>query len=162
MRGRADVVVDTSELRPVQLRKAILDEVLQTRARDRLSVAVGSFGFKYGVPLDADIVMDVRFIPNPFYDPVLRPLCGLDEDVRDYVMGQPETQRFLDSWLTMLSELAPGYLAEGKTYLSIALGCTGGMHRSVVLAEETARYLEDHGYRVTVTHRDIDKDRDRT
>jgi UPF0042 nucleotide-binding protein len=162
MRGRADVVIDTSELRPVQLRKVILDEVLQTRVRDRLSVNVGSFGFKYGVPLDADIVMDVRFIPNPFYDIDLRPQCGLDEDVRDYVMGQQETERFLDSWLTMLSDLAPNYLAEGKTYLSIALGCTGGMHRSVVLAEETADYLRAQGYRVIVTHRDIEKDRDRT
>jgi UPF0042 nucleotide-binding protein len=162
MRGRADVVIDTSELRPVQLRKVILDEVLQTRARDRLSVNVGSFGFKYGVPLDADIVMDVRFIPNPFYDIDLRPQCGLDTDVREYVMGQQETERFLDSWLTMLSDLAPSYLAEGKTYLSIALGCTGGMHRSVVLAEETADYLRAQGYRVIVTHRDIEKDRDRT
>ena len=162
MRGRADVVIDTSELRPVQLRKVILDEVLQTRVRDRLSINVGSFGFKYGVPLDADIVMDVRFIPNPFYDIDLRPQCGLDTDVREYVMGQPETERFLDAWLTMLSDLAPGYLAEGKTYLSIALGCTGGMHRSVVLAEETADCLRQQGYRVVVTHRDIEKDRDRT
>ena len=161
LRGRADMVVDTTDLRPQQLRDVIQTEFLGRRREDSLSIHLTSFGFKYGIPPDADIVMDVRFIPNPFYDVDLRPLSGQDGPVRDFVLGQAATETFLERWLAMLGDLAPEYLAEGKSYLGIALGCTGGMHRSVVLVDETARFLEARGYQVAVTHRDLGKDEER-
>jgi UPF0042 nucleotide-binding protein len=157
-RGRADLVIDTSSLRPNQLKQRILDEFLGTGVRGVLDITVGSFGFKYGVPIDADIVMDVRFLPNPFYDRRLRPLSGRDEQVRDYVLALPETEAFLSRWFDLLELLVAGYQTEGKSHLSIVLGCTGGRHRSVVLAEETARYLRDLGLKVRVDHRDLDRD----
>jgi UPF0042 nucleotide-binding protein len=161
VRGRADLILDTTGIRPPQLRDRILRDFLDEKRKDTLSITLSSFGFKYGVPLDADIQMDVRFIPNPFYDLALRDLSGLDEPVRDFVLGQPQTGGFLDHWTQMLVGVAPKYLAEGKTHLAIAMGCTGGMHRSVALAEETARRLREAGFNVTVTHRDIGKDRER-
>ena len=160
LRGVADMVVDTSTLAPRQLRN-IITEAFASGPATSLSVTVSSFGFKYGAPSDADIVMDVRFLPNPHYDPALRPHSGLDEPVRAFVMGREETGAFLEKWFDLLSVLAPAYLAEGKSHLSVALGCTGGMHRSVALAEETAAYLRTLGYRAAVTHRDIGKDRER-
>ncbi len=160
LRGAADIVVDTSALTPRQLRN-IITEAFASGPATSLSVTVTSFGFKYGLPSDADIVMDVRFLPNPHYDPALRPHSGLDEPVRDFVLGRDETSHFLEKWFDLLAVLAPAYLAEGKSHLSVALGCTGGMHRSVALAEETASYLRDLGYRAAVTHRDIGKDRER-
>ena len=161
IRGRADHVIDTSALRPAQTRDIILREFLEERHEDTLAVTVSSFGFKYGVPLDADIQMDVRFVPNPFYDIELRDLSGLDEPVSEFVLGQPQTRTFLEHWPPMLAAVAPKYLAEGKSHLSIAMGCTGGMHRSVVLAEETATALREAGFNVVVTHRDIGRDRGR-
>lgn len=161
IRGRADLVLDTTTLRPPQLRDRILKDFLAEKRKDTLTISVMSFGFKYGVPLDADIQMDVRFIPNPFYDLELRDLSGLEAPVRDFVMSQPQTEAFLDHWTQMLTSIAPRYLDEGKTHLSVALGCTGGMHRSVVLAEETAARLAKAGFNVAVTHRDIGKDRQR-
>jgi UPF0042 nucleotide-binding protein len=157
-RGRADYVIDTSDLRPAQLKQRILDEFLGTGVRGTMDVSVSSFGFKYGVPIDADIVMDVRFLPNPYYDPALRGQSGLDEPVKEFVLGRPETDLFLDRWFDLLETLAPGYRTEGKNHLSIALGCTGGRHRSVVLAEETARYLREIGFPVRVSHRDLGRD----
>jgi UPF0042 nucleotide-binding protein len=121
-------------------------------------VTVGSFGFKYGLPIDADIVIDVRFLPNPYYFPELRRLTGHNAAVRDFVLGREETKEFLGAWFELLSVLMPGYRAEGKTHLSIAMGCTGGMHRSVVLAEETADFLKQEGFAVSVSHRDAGKD----
>ncbi|MBE0475943.1 MAG: RNase adapter RapZ [Coriobacteriia bacterium] len=159
IRGRSGVVIDTSEMRPSDLREAIRDEFFSGNLRATLSVTVSSFGFKYGLPIDADIVMDVRFLPNPYYDPDLRPLTGTEEPVREYVLSRGETKTFLDRWFALLDALMPGYLAEGKTHLSIAMGCTGGMHRSVCLAEETASHLRRKGFRVSVSHRDIGKDR---
>jgi len=161
IRERADVVIDTSDSRPVELRRRILEEFLAEPLAHTLSVSVSSFGFKYGTPTDADIVMDVRFLPNPFYNPELRHLTGLDEPVRAFVLGRPETAEFLERWLDLLDGVMPGYLAEGKTHLAIALGCTGGMHRSVVLAETTAAHLRTSGYKVSVSHRDITRDKDR-
>ncbi len=158
IRSRATTVIDTTDLRPQELRQAIRDRFFTGSVSSTLSVAVSSFGFKYGTPADADIVMDVRFLPNPHYDPVLRPLTGLDEPVRDYVLNRPETVAFLERWLPLLAEVVPGYVAEGKHHLSIALGCTGGMHRSVALAETTAAYLRGLGYPVGVNHRDIGRD----
>lgn len=160
IRQRADVVIDTTELRPTELRRRIRDEFFGEPLTRILSVSVSSFGFKYGVPTDADIVMDVRFLPNPFYHHDLRPLSGLDEPVKEFVLGKPETAEFLERWFDLLDAVMPGYLAEGKTHLAIALGCTGGMHRSVALAEETGEHLRQAGYRVTVTHRDFLRDRE--
>lgn len=158
IKERADVIIDTSELRASELRARIQSEFADSSIADALSVTISSFGFKYGAPVDADIVFDVRFLPNPFYDPALKPLSGLDEPVKDYVLSRPETREFLDKWEPLLKTVLPRYLSEGKLHLSIALGCTGGRHRSVALACESARYLESCGYRVSVTHRDIDKD----
>ncbi len=159
IRARASVVIDTSELRPTELRDRIRDEFLTGPLSHTLSVTVSSFGFKYGSPADADLLMDVRFLPNPHYVATLRPLTGLDEPVREFVLGRPETEQFLAAWFGLLDTVMPGYIAEGKHHLSIAVGCTGGQHRSVALAEQTAAHLRDAGYRVTVSHRDIGRDK---
>ena len=161
VRDRADLIIDTSDLLPAQLREAIRRRFLSDSLKDSLSVTVGSFGFKYGLPIDADIVMDVRFLPNPFYVARLRHKTGLDSAVRKFVLERGETQRFMNGWLPLLHDLLPSYLIEGKHHLSIALGCTGGMHRSVVLAEQTAEDLRALGYDITVRHRDLRKDQDR-
>jgi len=158
VRDRADIVIDTSELRPQDLRQAIRERFSESLTGE-LAITVYSFGFKHSIPADADIVMDVRFLPNPHYNPELRPLTGLDEPVRTYVMNHPETVDFLRRWLDLLDTVVPGYVMEGKHHLSIALGCTGGMHRSVALAEATAEHLRAAGYRVAVSHRDIGRDR---
>lgn len=158
LKARADVIIDTSELRASELRARIQTEFLGTPAADDLSVSVSSFGFKYGRPVDADIIFDVRFLPNPFYDPSLKALSGLDAPVSEYVLSREETQAFMDRWLPLLEEVLPRYLSEGKLHLSIALGCTGGRHRSVALAEATAAFLHNLGYRTAVSHRDINRD----
>jgi len=158
IRARADVVIDTSGSRPMQLRRRIREEFIAEPLAHTIVVSVSSFGFKYGAPSDADLVMDVRFLPNPFYDPELRFLTGLDAPVKQFVLGRPETSEFLDRWYGLLDTLMPGYLAEGKTHLAVAMGCTGGMHRSVALAEATAAHLRSGGYRATVSHRDITRD----
>jgi len=158
VRERAQLVIDTSELRASELRARIQEEFRDASLGSPLSVSVSSFGFKYGPPGDADIVFDVRFLPNPFYDPELKPLSGLDPAVSGYVLGRKETQRFLKRWQPLLESVVPAYQAEGKTHLSIALGCTGGRHRSVALAEATADWLRDKGYRTSVSHRDITRD----
>jgi UPF0042 nucleotide-binding protein len=160
IRARADVVIDTSRLRPSELRQEIRERFVTDTAASALSITVYSFGFKYGAPADADIIMDVRFLPNPHYDPTLRPLTGLDGPVREYVLSKPETTTFLERWLPLLDDVVPGYVLEGKHHLAIALGCTGGMHRSVALAEVTATHLRARGYRVAVSHRDIGRDRE--
>lgn len=161
VRERADLVIDTSELLPAQLREAIRRRFLSDSLKDSLSVTVSSFGFKYGLPIDADIVMDVRFLPNPFYVAKLRHKSGLDASVKEFVLDRVETKHFMEGWLPLLRDLLPNYLIEGKHHLSIALGCTGGMHRSVVLAEQTADHLRALGYDISVRHRDIRKDLDR-
>lgn len=158
IKDRADFVIDTSNLRPQELRETIREQYSESMS-DAMAITVSSFGFKYGLPSDADIVMDVRFLPNPHYDPRLRPLTGLDDPVSEFVLGHPEAKEFFGRWLDLLDVLVPGYVIEGKHHLSIALGCTGGMHRSVALAEATAKHLREHGYRVAVSHRDIGRDR---
>jgi len=159
IRERADTIIDTSDLSPQQLRTVIRERFMPEDRKGPLVVTVSSFGFKYGLPIDADIVMDVRFLPNPYYQSELRDLTGQDPAVREFVLGRDETQEFLGAWFELLSVLMPGYQAEGKMHLSIVMGCTGGMHRSVVLAEDTADYLHDQGYQVSVSHRDMGKDR---
>jgi len=161
VRERADLIIDTSEMLPAQLREVIRRRFLSESMKDWLAVTVSSFGFKYGLPIDADIVMDVRFLPNPFYIAKLRHRTGLESSVKKFVMDRNETRLFLDKWLPLLQDLLPNYLIEGKHHLSIALGCTGGMHRSVVLAEHTADFLRSLDYDVAVAHRDIRKDLDR-
>ena len=155
LRNAAHDVIDTSELLPMQLRTKIRELFAGVDEREGLAVTVYSFGFKHGAALDADIVMDVRFLPNPYYDPALRPLTGLDAPVRDFVMYRDETVEFLKRWRELLDVVMPGYVKEGKQQLAIAVGCTGGQHRSVALAESTGDYLKTRGYRVSVTHRDL-------
>jgi RNase adapter protein RapZ len=159
IRARADVIIDTSALVPRELRDQIRDRFFNDSLASTLAITVTSFGFKYGLPIDADIVMDVRFLPNPYYDPELREFTGLEEPVREFVLGNAETEAFLSRWLPLLETVVPGYIMEGKHHLAIGLGCTGGMHRSVSLAETTAAFLRDCGYRVAVSHRDIGRDR---
>lgn len=152
----ANYVIDTSQARTQDLRKEIRDLFSGGDSEmTGLGVNVFSFGFKHGSPMDADIVIDVRFLPNPYYEPELRGLTGLDEAVRTYVLSSKETQDFLASWYHLLDTIMPGYVSEGKQHLSIGVGCTGGQHRSVVLAVKTGEYLAQAGYRVTTTHRDI-------
>lgn len=159
VRELADVIIDTRRMAPQRLRDEIRSRFFGESLKQTLSITVSSFGFKHGgAPSDADIVMDVRFLPNPYYDPALRDLDGTDEPVREYVLDRKETTEFMRKWRSLLKTLVPHYVAEGRTHLSIAMGCTGGHHRSVVLAEETAGTLKGRGYSVTVNHRDIGKE----
>lgn len=157
IRARADLVIDTGELKPRELREVIRERFLGA-AMTQLAITVMSFGFKYGAPSDADIVMDVRFLPNPHYIPELKPLTGLNREVRDYVIDRPETEAFLEKWYSLLEVVVPGYVSEGKHHLTIALGCTGGMHRSVALTEATAVFLQGQGHMVATSHRDMGRD----
>lgn len=154
----ADTIIDTSNLTPRQLREQIMDLFVEGRRFQGLIVSVVSFGFKYGMPIDSDLVFDVRFIPNPFYVEELRPKTGNDHEVSDYVMAAPESRIFLRQLTEMLSFLMPYYVKEGKTQLVVAIGCTGGRHRSVTLANRLAEILKDKGSSVVLEHRDIDRD----
>jgi UPF0042 nucleotide-binding protein len=122
-----------------------------------MRTSILSFGFKHGVPLDVDLMFDCRFLPNPYWDESLRSQSGLDPPVRKFVLDRPETTAFLDKLDDLLAMLLPAYIREGKSYLTVAMGCTGGRHRSVVLAEEVARRLDDRGMSTTVFHRDVDR-----
>jgi UPF0042 nucleotide-binding protein len=155
LRAHADLVIDTSELNVHELRDKVL-AAFSGESRGML-VTVSSFGFKYGLPLDADMVIDVRFLPNPHWIPELRPRTGLEGPVRDYVLGIDETKLFMDRLRDLLEVALPGYVREGKQYLTIAIGCTGGRHRSVVLAEELATWLAGLDFRVHVSHRDVER-----
>jgi UPF0042 nucleotide-binding protein len=154
VRDTADLVFDTSELNVHQLKSRLLQAFDEDPAV-RLQVSIESFGFKHGLPLDADIVMDVRFLGNPHWDEDLRPLTGHDAPVRDYVLSSPEASTFLDQLEGLLQTLLPSYAAEGKSYLTVAIGCTGGRHRSVVIAEELAHRLRSTGHAVRTAHRDL-------
>ena len=157
LRTNADIVVDTSETNVHELRDRLVDLFSGREATGAMETSVVSFGYKNGLPLDADLVFDVRFLPNPHWVEALRPHSGLDEDVREYVLGSPEAVEFLERLDELVNFLLPYYAREGKSYVSIAIGCTGGRHRSVVLAEELARRLRKAGYSPTVHHRDIDR-----
>jgi UPF0042 nucleotide-binding protein len=156
LRDRADVVVDTGQLNVNQLRGRVL-ELFADQSDTAMCTSVMSFGYKHGVPLDADLVFDGRFLPNPHWVESLQKLSGLDQPVRDFVLAQEATGPFLDRVVDLVSSLLPAYRAEGKSYLTIAMGCTGGRHRSVVLAEELARRLKDSGTAPSVFHRDVDR-----
>ncbi len=155
LKTKANIVIDTTTLTPRQLREKINQEFRSSHEHG-FRVEVVSFGFKYGLPIDADIVMDVRFLPNPHYIPELRPLTGKDETVYDYVMSFPETEEFYQQFETLLETIMPGYIKEGKSSLTVAIGCTGGQHRSVALSERISAALAKN-YKINVTHRDKDK-----
>ena len=152
----SDYVIDTSGVSPAQL-KARITELFLSSAQDSLSVHCISFGFKFGIPMEADLVFDVRCLPNPFYDEALRPLTGLDAPVRDYVMEKEETQGFVTRFTDLIDYLLPLYSKEGKSQLVIAVGCTGGHHRSVALAQYMCDHLTEKGVKASVTHRDMQK-----
>ena len=154
VRGGADLIIDTTDLNVHQLKERIIS-AFDDGASSRLHVAVESFGFKHGMPLDADIVMDVRFLPNPHWDETLRLLTGHDPSVRDYVLETSAGSDFVDRFDELLGTLVPQYEAEGKSYLTVAVGCTGGRHRSVAVAEELAARLRERGVAVNAAHRDL-------
>ena len=155
LRGTADLILDTSDLNVHELRDRVV-ETLGAPDEATIHVKVVSFGFKYGVPRDADMVIDVRFLPNPHWVEELKPYTGKDEPVRDYVLGQDATPPFLRAFEGLLDVVVPGYVEEGKRYLTIAIGCTGGKHRSVAITEEIAGYLEaTTDVPVSVDHRDL-------
>jgi RNase adapter protein RapZ len=156
VRAAADLVIDTSDLNVHQLKQRI-DHAFDTISGSRLQVAVESFGFKHGLPLDADIVMDVRFLPNPHWEADLRPLTGHDPKVRDFVLETAAGSAFVDQFDELLGALVPQYQAEGRSYLTVAVGCTGGRHRSVAVAEELAGRLRQRGVAVRTTHRDVSR-----
>ena len=155
IRDAADLVIDTSRLRTRDLRTRLRRAFSELTDQQLMEVSVFSFGFKHGMPVEADLMIDVRFLPNPFYDPVMRTLTGKDQLVADFVLENPATERFMDAWQQLLDVAMPGYVAEGKSHLAIAVGCTGGQHRSVAIAEATAAYLEKSGYHVSISHRDL-------
>lgn len=157
IKALADTVIDTSDMLPQNLRQQLRNMFEAQTDNRALSVTVYSFGFKHGAPLDADVVIDVRFLPNPYWDQELRPLTGLDSQVRDYVMLRDETVEFEKKWHDLLDVIMPGYVKEGKQQLAIGIGCTGGQHRSVAIAESTGAYLKNKGYRVSIAHRDLEK-----
>ena len=157
LREEADLVLDTTSLNVHELRER-LEESFGEAGRDRMVVNVVSFGFKNGTPRDADMLLDVRFLPNPHWVEDLRPLTGLDPRVRDYVLGQPDTGEFLRHTCELFDFLIPAFVREGKRYLTVAMGCTGGKHRSVVLSEVLADHLRTLGVSVQVEHRDKGKE----
>ena len=156
IKTRAQKVIDTTNLSPRKLREEIM-QAFSTGSEGIFTIQVMSFGFKYGLPIDADVVMDVRFLPNPHYIAELRPLTGLDEPVYDYVMSQPEAKTFYHKLMDLLDFSIPGYKKEGKSSVTIAIGCTGGQHRSVAFAERIGRELLSDSYNVKISHRDKDR-----
>ncbi|MCW2794168.1 MAG: putative P-loop ATPase protein [Nocardioides sp.] len=157
LRGESDLVIDTTTLNVHQLTDQIA-EAFGTPDTPRLNVTVISFGFKYGIPVDADFVADMRFLPNPFWIPDLRDGTGRDVAVSDYVMSRDGAAEFLDGYVPLLAGVAEGYLREGKRFMTVAIGCTGGKHRSVAMTEEVARRLNALGYATRPTHRDLGRE----
>lgn len=158
LRALADDIIDTTEMRGNDLRDLLYDLFKSEDDKAGMTLLIQSFGFKYGIPLDSDNVLDVRFIPNPFYEPELRELSGLDQPVKNFIFQHEETERFLELQEEFYRFSLPFYMREGKVRLTIGVGCTGGRHRSVALTEELAKRLEQLGYRVLVDHRDLDRD----
>ena len=157
IRGRADLVIDTSRLNVHRLASRVR-EAFADDAEQGLHVTVVSFGFKYGIPIDADMIADMRFLPNPYWIDELRPLSGQDEPVREYVYRQERSQEFLDKYVDLLSMLTNGFVHEDKLFLTVGIGCTGGRHRSVAMSEALADRLRDRGVRTLVVHRDLGRE----
>ncbi len=156
LRETANYIIDTTSLKPRQLRARLSSILSSTDQLGAMHIEMSSFGYKRGLPMQADLVFDVRFLPNPFYIPGLGSHTGLDADVRDFVLNHPVTQEFLTKMKDLLSFLLPHYQEEGKHRLSIAIGCTGGAHRSVAISEALAAYLRETGYSVSIAHRDLE------
>jgi RNase adapter protein RapZ len=157
LRGDADVLIDTSNLNVHQLASRV-EAAFADTIHPVVRATVVSFGFKYGIPVDADMVFDMRFLPNPYWDPELRPLTGLDEPVSDFVLKQPAAADFLEQVESLLETVYAGFLRERKQYLSLAVGCTGGKHRSVAMAHELGRRLRERGVHTSVVHRDMGRE----
>ncbi|MFM1777169.1 MAG: RNase adapter RapZ [Actinomycetota bacterium] len=157
VKAEADLVIDTTNLTIHQLKNQLGELFTDDGELDTMQISVVSFGYKHGLPLDVDLVFDVRFLPNPHWDENLRPMSGLDEPVRDFVMEQCLSVKFLDQLTGMLTLLLPAYKSEGKSYLTVAIGCTGGRHRSVVIAEQLKQWLIQSSHNPRVTHRDISR-----
>jgi UPF0042 nucleotide-binding protein len=157
LRGESDLVLDTTDLNVHELR-AKIDTAFGQPGANRLNATVVSFGYKYGLPVDADLVTDCRFLPNPHWVEALRPFTGRDPDVRDYVLAQPGAVEFIDQYAALLRLVGEGYVREGKRYLTLAVGCTGGKHRSVAMAEQLAARLAGDGVGVRVVHRDLGRE----
>jgi UPF0042 nucleotide-binding protein len=157
LREQADVVIDTGELNTNQLRTRILELFGADDGTPAMQTSVLSFGYKFGIPLDVDVVFDCRFLPNPYWVEELRPLSGQDAAIKEFVLGHPETREFLERVDGLLVMLVPAFVREGKSYLTVAMGCTGGRHRSVVLAEALAERLSAHGIATSVFHRDVER-----
>lgn len=155
VKGAADLVIDTTDLNVHQLKDRIVSSFSETGSTS-MQVSIESFGYKHGIPLDADIVMDVRFLPNPHWDEELRPLTGRDEAVRSFVLGGEMTLRFLSHFEALLRDVIPSYQAEGRNYLTIAIGCTGGRHRSVAIVEHLVERLASDDVKALASHRDVD------
>jgi UPF0042 nucleotide-binding protein len=157
LRIRADNIIDTSDLSSQELRCQVAELFCKAQGLGQMAVSVISFGFKYGIPMDADLVMDVRFLPNPFYVETLRPLTGEHTLVQEYVFGNPMAQEFMEKYLALLEYILPNYVQEGKNHLVIGIGCTGGQHRSVAIAERVGQFLKERHYAISVKHRDVAK-----
>ncbi len=157
VRKLADIIIDTSVMKSSRLKTEIKGFIEGTNNADTFTINIQSFGFKYGIPQEADFVFDVRFIPNPFYVPSLKKLTGNNKKVQDYVLKYKETQDFIERLDQMINDMIPCYMREGKYHLNIAFGCTGGQHRSVTLANAFSEKFKKEGHRVTLTHREMDK-----
>jgi UPF0042 nucleotide-binding protein len=157
LRAMADRIIDTSDYHVHQLRTAVASRYTTTNHRRRMTISVLSFGYKYGLPFNADLVFDVRFLPNPHFVDHLRARSGNDQPVVEYVLASQVTQDFLKRCFEFIAFLLPHYEHEGKAYLTIALGCTGGRHRSVAIANLLHQHLHEQGYQLTLTHRDLEK-----
>jgi len=157
LRGDAQLVIDTTSLTPHQL-KARVAEAFGTPESVALQITALSFGFKYGVPVDADLMADMRFLPNPFWVPSLRPHTGRDRDVAEYVLANPAAREFLDRYVPVIDTVAAGYANEGKRFMTVGIGCTGGKHRSVAMVEALVARLREAGYQARATHRDLGRE----
>ncbi len=158
LKEQADKIIDTSRLTATELKHELADTFLATDGRRALTVTITTFGYKYGIPIDADLVFDVRFLPNPYYVEGFRALPGNSPEVRAFVLGFEQTVEFQRRLHELLAYLLPQFTAEGKSHLTIAVGCTGGKHRSVVIGDDLARFLSEKGYAVRVKHRDVGKE----
>ena len=153
----ATIIIDTTDLNVHQLRDLVMQRIREGKAGREMAIHLQSFGFRHGLPPESDLVIDVRFLPNPHFVPELRPFSGLEPQVRDYVLGQPDTAAFLGKFKEMLDFLVPGHQREGKAYLTISIGCTGGRHRSVAITQALGEYLCGGSLTCHVSHRDIDR-----
>jgi UPF0042 nucleotide-binding protein len=158
IRSQAEKVVDTTKILPQELKNLIANLYLKRDRSGQMLITISTFGYKYGLPLDADLVFDVRFLPNPFHDENLRPLRGDEPQICEYLSGFEQTQRFMKEFFNFIDYLIPAYIEEGKSYLTIAIGCTGGKHRSVYVSDNLMKYLSQKGLNVVLVHRDIGKE----